>query len=471
MDLQIINQVLEEFYKLCEIPHQPKNEKQLSDMLKKYLAEFSENIVQDDLVNIWADISASDGFENMPRIALQAHIDMVYAVGQNPDKTGKILTKIENGCLTTGGTSSLGADCGAGVAVIFWLLKNIKHCPLRIILTVQEEIGLVGASKISNESVENINYLINLDGFSANRLIIGAAGGMREHFSRPMQLVNSPAGKSYEITISGLSGGHSGFDIDKNRGNAVLILGEILRKLQTKTPFAVAYFEGGEAFNAIPYTASAKIITAISAKNALEDISNEILNRYKQTDSSAKAIINECERPEKVWSGELLNSVLTVLGGFANGVYQMHKELKNTVNDSSNLGRIYEQDGELCLDAMIRYMDENACQALHQSHILVAGMCGFVSVIRTHYPAWKAKTDGTMLNKITELYKSEHGSLPEILAQHVGLEPSYFTKHNKNLECICMGMDIYDCHAPSERLKLDSIPPFVRILSAFLQNP
>ena len=266
MDLQIINQVLEEFYKLCEIPHQPKNEKQLSDMLKKYLAEFSENILQDDLGNIWADIPASNGFENMPRIALQAHIDMVYAVGQNPDKTGKILTKIENGCLTTGGTSSLGADCGAGVAVIFWLLKNIKHCPLRVILTVQEEIGLVGASKISNESVENINYLINLDGFSANRLIIGAAGGMREHFSRPMQLVNSPDGKSYEITISGLSGGHSGFDIDKNRGNAVLILGEILRKLQTKTPFAVAHFEGGETFNAIPYTASAKIITAISAK-------------------------------------------------------------------------------------------------------------------------------------------------------------------------------------------------------------
>lgn len=471
MELQIINDVLKEFYKLCEIPHQPKNEKQLSDMLKEYLAEFSQNIVQDDLGNIWADIPASIGYENMPCVALQAHIDMVYAVGQNPDKNGKIITKIEDGYLSTGGTSSLGADCGIGVAVIFWLLKNIKHCPIRVILTVQEEIGLVGASKISSESIANINYLINLDGFSANRIIIGAAGGMREHFSRPMQLVKSPVGKSYEITISGLNGGHSGFDIDKNRGNAALILGEILRKLQTKTPFAVASFKGGEVFNAIPYTASARIITAISAKNTLEDISNEILMRYKQTDRYAKAIVKECESPEKVWSGELLNSVLTVLGGFANGVYQTHETLKNTVSDSSNLGRIYEQDGELCLDAMIRYMDENACQALHQSHILVAGMCGFVSVVRTHYPAWKAKTNGTMLKKITDLYKVEHCSSPKILAQHVGLEPSYFTKHNKDLECICMGMDIYDCHAPSERLKLDSIPPFVRILSKFLQNP
>ena len=471
MDLQIINGVLDEFYKLCEIPHQPKNEKQLSDMLKKYLEQFAKNITQDDLGNIWADIPASEGFENMPCVALQAHIDMVYAVGINPDKNGKIITKIENGYLTTDGTSSLGADCGAGVAVIFWLLKNIKHSPLRIILTVQEEIGLIGASKISSESVENINYLINLDGFSANRLIIGAAGGMREHFSRPMQFVTSPAGKSYEITISGLSGGHSGFDIDKNRGNAVLILGEILRKLQTKTPFAVAYFNGGEAFNAIPYTSSVKIITAISAKDTLENISSEILNRYKQTDSLARVSIIECESPEKVWSGELLNSVLTVLGGFANGVYQMHETIENTVSDSSNLGRIYEQDNELCIDTMIRYMDEKACQALHQSHILVAGMCGFTSVVRTHYPAWKPQTNGTMLNKITELYTAEHGCSPEILAQHVGLEPSYFTKHNKDLECICMGMDIYDCHAPSERLKLDSIPSFVRILSKFLQNP
>ena len=59
MNLKIINEVLEEFYKLCEIPHQPKNEKQLSDMLKNYLTEFSQNIVQDDIGNIWADIPAS----------------------------------------------------------------------------------------------------------------------------------------------------------------------------------------------------------------------------------------------------------------------------------------------------------------------------------------------------------------------------------------------------------------------------
>ena len=471
MDSKIIAGVLDEFYKLCEIPHQPRNEKFLSDALKTRLEKYSQNITQDDLGNIWADIPASDGFENMPCVALQAHIDMVYAIGTNPDKDGKIITQIENGYLTTGGTSSLGADCGAGVAVIFWLLENQKHAPLRIILTVQEEIGLIGASKIPHECVSNINYLINLDGFSSKRLIIGAAGGMREHFSRPLELVKAPAGKAYNITVSGFSGGHSGFDIDKNRGNAVLILGEILRKLQTKTPFAVSYFEGGEAFNAIPYTASTKIVTAISAKDSLENLSNEILERYKNTDPLAEVKIAECSPPENVWTGELLSSVLTVLGGFANGVYQMHESLKNTVSDSSNLGRIYQQDGELCIDVMIRYMDENACQSLHQSHILVAGMCGFVSVVRTHYPAWKAKTDGTMLKKIENLYINEHSEKPEILAQHVGLEPSYFVKHNKELECISMGMDIYNCHAPSESLKLDSIPPFVRILSEFLKNP
>ena len=95
MNLQIINDVLDEFYKLCEIPHQPRNEKFLSDALKTRLEKYSQNITQDDLGNIWADIPASDGFENMPCVALQAHIDMVYAIGTNPDKDGKIITQIK----------------------------------------------------------------------------------------------------------------------------------------------------------------------------------------------------------------------------------------------------------------------------------------------------------------------------------------------------------------------------------------
>lgn len=471
MNKQVTNDILEEFYKICNIPHVSRQEKQLSDFLKSELEPFCENVEQDELGNIWADIKASEGFENLPVIALQAHIDMVYAMGENPSTDGKILTKIQDGYLTTGGTSSLGADCGAGIAIILWLIKNVKHAPLRIILTVQEEIGLIGACKISNDCTKDVKYLINLDGFVSNKLTIGCAGGMREHFSRPIELVESPAGKAYEISVSDFTGGHSGFDIDKKRGNAVLILGELLSKLQTKTPFAVASLEGGEAFNAIPYNANAKIITAVSSEKSLRELADEILKRHIKTDPMAKINIKPCDAPEKVWTGELLTSVLTVLGGFANGVYAMHENLQNTVSDSSNLGRIYVKDGELCLDAMIRYMDEMACQALHQSHLLVASMCGFISVVRTHYPAWKAKTDGYMLKRISELYTKQNGKNPEILAQHVGLEPAYFTKNNEDLECICMGVDIDGCHSPSERLKLDSIEPLVNILSDFLENP
>lgn len=470
-DKQIIDSLLNEFYSLCEIPHTSKYEKELSDFLKKKIEPFCSCITQDELGNIYADIPPTKGFENMPKVALQAHIDMVYSKGKNAPKDGTIKTKIKDGYLSTDLTSSLGADCGIGICAILWLLQNANHCPLKIILTVQEEIGLIGACKISPECVKDVEYFINLDGFKSDVIVNGSCGGLREQFSRPLSLVRSPAGKSYKITISDLKGGHSGFDIDKNRANAVLILGEILRQLQTKTPFAVSYIKGGEAFNSIPHSAKCKIITAISSQEHINEIAQNIMQRYKNTDPEAKIKVEQCEPPENVWSGELLSSVLTVLGGFANGVYNFDENDKKAVRNSSNLGKIYDEGGELSIETLIRYMDDDICNALHQSHILVAGMCGFISVTRKNYPAWQPDLKGKMLCKISDIYKQVANTTPKVVTQHVGLEPSYFKKYNDKLECLCMGFDIYDCHCPSERLKLETIPTIIKILSKFIENP
>ncbi len=519
-DRKIIDGVLAEFMPLCAVPHGSGNERALSDYLAGRLTALGAQVKRDAAWSIWADVPASDGRGQEEIVALQAHMDMVCAAGA-PDyrpHIDPIVAAERDGWLSTGGRSSLGADCGAGVALILWLLgQEISHPPLRIIFTVQEEIGLIGAQEIPAESVKNVSVLINLDGFALDRILVGAAGGTREHYARRIETAPAPNGTAYELSLSGFLGGHSGFDIDKKRANAILVMGEILRSLQTKMPFALAAFGGGETFNAflgghsgfdidkkranailvmgeilrslqtkmpfalaafgggetfnaIPYRCTACIVCEKPAEDLLRMLADEAIARYRQAAPDAEMKITVCSCPQKVWGSEVTAGLLTLLGGFADGVYAMHPELAGTVRDSSNLGHIYEENGEICLDAMIRFMDQDAEYALHQSHMLIAAMCGFAGAVRTRYPAWPVKRNSILVKRMSELYRKETGSDAHVIAQHVGLEPSFFLQKNPKMDCVGMGMEIADCHSPDERWKLDSIPVLARILCSYLES-
>ena len=473
-DQQIIDSVLAEFLPLCQIPHSSKHEQAVSEYLTAQLKKLGLQVQHDAIWNIWADAPASAGREDEPMIALQAHMDMVCAAGI-PDfhpLTNPIQVETKDGWLSTNGRSSLGADCGAGIALILWLLGQnwISHPPLRIIFTVQEEIGLLGAMEIPKECVDHVSILLNLDGFALNRILVGSAGGMREHYARAVEWVPSPAGKAYQIKLSGFTGGHSGFDIGEKRANAVILMGEVLRRLQTKTPFAIAAFSGGEAFNAIPYQCTAVIISAVSIENAIAEMKQNILARHRHTDPNGSLEVIPCDAPPQVWAGSVTAGFLTLLGGFADGVYAMHPKLADCVSDSSNLGHVYLENDVLCLDAFIRFMDTSAEYALHQSHSLVAGMCGFSGTVRTRYPAWNTENHH-LASRMAALYHEQTGKEMQILAQHVGLEPSYFIAKNPEMECVCLGMDIEGCHSPDERWRLGSIPVLGRMLAAYLANP
>lgn len=474
MNREIISGVLEEFMPLCAIPHGSGNEKAVSDYLANRLAALGALVKRDAIWNIWADVPATSGREGEPTIALQAHMDMVCAVGE-PDyrpHTDPVAAVEKDGWLSTGGRSSLGADCGAGVALILWLLGHApSHPPLRVIFTVREEIGLAGAQEIPKESVAGVSAFVNLDGFAQDRVLTGSAGGMREHYARQMETVPAPAGKAYQITLTGFTGGHSGFDIDKKRVNAVILMGEVLRRLQTKTPFAIVSFAGGQAFNAIPYRCTAWIVSAVPIDQAVREIAEEIAARHKATDPDGILKAERCPHPGQVWAGSVTAGFLTLLGGFTDGVYAMHPELPGVVSDSSNLGHVYEQGGVLYLDAMIRFMDAAAEYALHQSHMLVANMCGFAGIVRTRYPAWPAKRDSALVQRMVTLYKGQTGKDAQVVAQHVGLEPSFFLDKNPEMDCVCLGMDIEGCHSPDERWRLDSIPTLAHMLLNYFAAP
>ncbi len=467
---QIEQEVRHIFEWLCQTPHPPRGEQALAQKIIDRLTENGLHAWQDARGNVFCDLPAARGRENEPCVGLQAHLDMVCAVGSEsyvPERDSICPTE-KDGWLCTAGESSLGADCGAGVAVMLWMAEHAEdRPPVCLIFTVEEEIGLLGAQELDSKGLAGVRYLINTDGFHWGRIVTGSASGVREEYTRSLALADAPKlpkGQAYRLTLDGFRGGHSGFDIGRKHENALVLMGELLRELRMESPFALIDFEGGAAFNAIPYRCCAEVLTIAPVREVIELIAARIQERWQVHEPNGKLTIEEIELPQKVWNGDAASGLLTVLGGFADGVYAMHESIPDAVADSSNLGHVYVKDGVIYLDAMIRCMDEQAEHALQTSHRAVAGMCGFVGKVTSRYPAWKDQQDGHLRKTAATCYQKITGQEPEIMVQHVGLEPSLLLEKNPEMECICVGMELADCHSPKERWRLDTIVPFVQML-------
>lgn len=473
---QIEQQVREIFAWLCQIPHPPKKEQALAQKIIERLSEQGLHPWQDARGNVFCDLPATLGRETELCIALQAHLDMVCAVGSEtyvPERDPIHLVERE-GWLCTNGESSLGADCGAGVAVMLWIAEHLEDHPhVRLIFTVEEEIGLLGAQELDSKGVADVHYLINTDGFRWGRIVTGSASGVRERYTRTLTLADAPAlpnGRAYRLTLDGFHGGHSGFDMARKHENAVILMGELLRELRMESPFALVHFEGGTAFNAIPYACTAEVLAIAPVKEVIEQLAEPMKARWQAHEPAGKLTVEEIPLPEKVWNGDAASGLLTVLGGFADGVYAMHEAIPNAVADSSNLGHVYAADGVLHLDTMIRCMNQSAEQALKTSHRAVAGMCGFTGTVMSRYPAWSSQEEGHLCQTAAAAYQCVTGQTAEITVQYVGLEPSMLLEKNPEMECICIGMELADCHSPKERWRIDTIEPFVHMLCEILKN-
>ncbi|MCQ2956758.1 MAG: hypothetical protein MJ233_02740 [Mycoplasmoidaceae bacterium] len=148
--------------------------------------------------------------------------------------------------------SSLGADDGAGVALMLAITANktLSHGPIRCILTADEETGMNGASEIGKmEDGTNINvvdhnqgfdYMLNLDAEKEGDVFVSCAGGYSAKytliFTKPGGDIENPSldpidpanEELYELCISGGMGGHSGMNMINNPINAVITAAQFL---------------------------------------------------------------------------------------------------------------------------------------------------------------------------------------------------------------------------------------------------
>ncbi|MDW3081745.1 beta-Ala-His dipeptidase, partial [Vibrio sp. 1403] len=214
------------------------------------------DVRRDPTGNVFIKKPATPGMENKKGVVLQAHIDMVPQKNEDTDHDftkDPIQPYIDGEWVTAKGTT-LGADNGIGMASCLAVLasKDIKHGPIEVLLTIDEEAGMTGAFGLEAGWLEG-DILLNTDSEQEGEVYMGCAGGIDGAMTFDIKRDAIPTGfVTRQLTLKGLKGGHSGCDIHTGRGNANKLLGRFLAGHAQELDLRLVEFRGGSLRNAIP---------------------------------------------------------------------------------------------------------------------------------------------------------------------------------------------------------------------------
>lgn len=451
------------FEEICKIPHGSGNTKEISDYLVNFAKEHGLEYIQDEMNNVVIYKAATPGYENAPTVILQGHMDMVCE--KRPDvehdftKDGLNIS-VEGNYITANGTT-LGGDDGIAVAYSLALLdsSDIPHPALEVLITVDEEIGLLGAEGFDC-SVLKGRRLINLDSEAEGSLWISCAGGLSGNSSIPVHRVEAE-GEKLKIKISGLMGGHSGAEIDKNRANANILLGRFLYELKKQADYEIISMEGGQKDNAITREAVAEILTvqeeAAIIKELAQSCQQQLREEYSGTDEGITLeIVEEGTAKASVLHPTSREKVLFYLMELPFGIQKMSGTIDGLVETSTNIGIMKLYEDEFFASSSVRSSVEAGKIALSNKIEYLTEFLGGEYVIQGAYPAWEYRKDSPLRDKMVNVYKELYGTEPNVVAIHAGLECGLFFKKMEGLDCVSLGPNMKDIHTSEEVLDIAS---------------
>lgn len=468
--------VWEIFDQITAVPRPSKHEEKIIEYLVAFAKEHNLEYQRDEIGNVVIRKAATAGYEALPTVILQSHMDMVCE--KNSDTvhnfdTDPIRTKIVDGWVKAEGTT-LGADCGIGMAAALALLvdNTVEHGAIEALFTVDEETGLTGAFNLG-EGMLTGKYLINLDSEDEGELFIGCAGGVDTLAYFDYSVENLSAGyEYYRISISGLKGGHSGDDIDKGLGNANKILASFLYDA-ARFGIRLGIFDGGNLRNAIPREAYAVVAvpehTALLFETALATYVSAVKALYAPTEPNLKiALAQAAEQP--VIDEDTQSSLLAALVGLPNGVIAMSQTMKGLVETSTNLASVKFVGKQIVVTTSQRSSVERAKRDTMHSIEAVLALAGATVEHSDGYPGWTPNPDSSLLHWSIESYKELFGVEPKVRAIHAGLECGLFLEKYPHLEMVSFGPTLRGVHSPDERLEIDTVDKFWRLLLEVLKR-
>ncbi|MCF2661865.1 aminoacyl-histidine dipeptidase [Pseudoflavonifractor phocaeensis] len=449
------------FEEMCAIPHGSSNTKQVSDWLMDFARERGLEACQDQLNNVIIIKEATPGYENVPAVILQGHMDMVCE--KAPDCAKDMAREgldlaVEGDTVYAQGTT-LGGDDGIAVAMALAILDadDIPHPRLEAVFTVDEEIGMLGASGLDVSMLRG-RRMVNLDSESEGVFTVSCAGGCITHCVLPIRREVS-GGEILSITVGGLRGGHSGAEIDKGLGNANTLLGRVLYACSRETELRIVSVNGGLKDNAIPREAAA-VVAAADAREVMAVCArlDEVLKQeYRATDPgvfvSAQAAVPEGAPMD----ADTTRRVLCFLTCAPNGIQAMSADIPGLVQTSLNLGILTTGIDSVSASFCVRSsLDSQKRMLVERLECLTAALGGAVSV-SGDYSGWEYRKDSPLRELLTEVFTQQYGYAPKIEAFHGGVECGIFAGKLPGLDCVSLGPDLTEIHTCRERLHIASV--------------
>ena len=458
--------VFEQFAKINEIPRPSKHEEKMTAYLQEFGKSHGLETIVDEIGNVLIKKPATPGYENRQTVILQSHQDMVCdkLVDVEFDfNTDAIQTYVDGEWLKAKGTT-LGADDGIGCAIELAILDSddIEHGPLECVFTVDEETQLTGASAMKPGFMSG-TMLINLDSEDEGEMFVSCAGGRSTVAT--FRFTREDAPKDYffvEISLKGLTGGHSGDDINKRRANAIKILSRFVYNMEEKYGSRLVSFNSGKLHNAIPRDGRAVIAVPNAVKEQVRADWNvftaAVEDEFHVTDTSM-AFKMESTEPAKVISAEAGKNIVRALQAVDNGIFAICQDeaLGGMVETSSNIAVVKTSETEMEILASQRsnVMSnlDNQCNTIKA----VFQLAGAEVIQNDGYPAWKMNPDSQLTKAAVDAYKKIFGKEPIVRGIHAGLECGLFSEKYPELDMVSFGPTLRDVHTPDERLLIPTV--------------
>ncbi len=469
--------VWKHFSDICSIPHPSKHEDALLAHIISFAKQHNLPYKQDSIGNICITKPATKGYEHIETVCLQAHVDMV------PQKNSHITHDFEkdpiqpyiSGNVVKARNTTLGADNGIGLATILAILElqTIEHGTIEALFTVDEETGMTGAKNLDHTFL-TAKYLINTDTEQKNEITIGCVGGVDANFVWDIQYESLPNDYiTCTISINGLQGGHSGFEIHLGRANANIVAIEILNILLSDIPILLSSIDGGNMRNAIPREAC--IVIGIPkdkkqvCKNLLSKYSTQIKNKHSVSDPHLQIDYTFEDKTLQIIPNTISKSILQALTECPNGVIQFEDKSQGIVRTSTNLSIISTHNNTVEVNCLLRSFDTKEKYELAKKMEKIFSSQQASCVFIGDYPGWKPQWNSEFVQIVSHISKQVYGSEPHILAVHAGLECGIFLGIYPYMHCISFGPTIRNPHSPDEEVDIDSVAQFWKVLLGVLQ--
>lgn len=469
-----LKEVFKWFEEISKIPRESGHEKEISDFLVEFAKERNFEVYRDSANNVIIKKCGTDGYQNKNAVIIQGHMDMVCEKTKDSKHNFRkdAIELIVEGDILRANNTTLGGDDGIAIAMGLALLdsKNIPHPPIEFLATTSEETGMDGALAITGEHFKG-KTLINIDSEEEGVFLVSCAGGLNT--LTEFEIKRESAKENFEslkIEISGLKGGHSGIEINKQRANAIKILGRLLYAV--KKDICLAFIEGGTKHNAIAKNSEAIIITknAKIIKNILEELSQKIKNEYKTEDSQMQIKIEKCKDVKEFITKEISDNIIDFMNLAPNGVLYTSREINGLVQTSANNGVLKEKNGKLIFTISIRSSLESSIEEI-ASIVEIASKRTNAKFEKVNwYPAWEYDKNSKIKDIALSVYKKVTGKDAKIEAIHAGLECGILKRVLPEVDMISLGPNLYDVHTPAEHLSVSSVDRTWKFLKELIIN-